>query len=230
VDERPSLHPFSGKRMGNNHAVIGIDPGTTGAAALLVGGQYEAVLDWRGNAETARTFALWVDVYQPLMVAIEKVHAFPNQGVVSVATFARSAGWWDGLLSFLDPPRREVLPKEWQRVIHEADPDREMERSKHASLELARSLYPDAPLKLVKHHNRAEALLIARWVWDHAVAGGKLHDEQQEFISAYRAKWESRYRKKHNRRQARSPIQDPGAQLDSLVVRRSAKTRGRKKV
>ena len=34
---------------------------------------------------------------------------------------------------------------------------------KGASLVTARTLYPSAPLKLAKHHNRAEALLIAHY-------------------------------------------------------------------
>jgi crossover junction endodeoxyribonuclease RuvC len=35
---------------------------------------------------------------------------------------------------------------------------------KAASLELARSLWPEAPLKLKKDHNKADALLMALWL------------------------------------------------------------------
>ena len=35
---------------------------------------------------------------------------------------------------------------------------------KKASLELARRIWPDAQLRLAKHHGRADALLIALWL------------------------------------------------------------------
>jgi hypothetical protein len=36
-------------------------------------------------------------------------------------------------------------------------------QEKAASMKLAQGLYPDADLRLVKHHNRADALLMARY-------------------------------------------------------------------
>ncbi|MGH2928174.1 MAG: hypothetical protein ACRDL8_08225 [Solirubrobacteraceae bacterium] len=53
-------------------------------------------------------------------------------------------------------PLELVTAATWKRALG-LGPD------KHAALHKARLLFPTAELGLAKHHNRAEALLIAHW-------------------------------------------------------------------
>ena len=52
-----------------------------------------------------------------------------------------------------------VAPARWKKAYR-------LGKDKNASLDLARSRFPQAPLTLKKHHNRAESLLLASWLHD----------------------------------------------------------------
>ena len=148
---------------------IGIDPGKTGAVGLLRDGGYVAAADWTSGPEVAGTLRLWLDLYPVGLVALEEVHSMPKQGVVSSFSFGASWGWWVGLLDALEAPWRLVRPQQWQPgfIGKKASP------TDKPGLLVARRLWPEAPLKLAKHHNRADALLIGRWAWMQALGGGR---------------------------------------------------------
>lgn len=143
--------------------VIGIDPGVTGAVAVL--GECDAVYDMPAlnysktgfvkRALDARRLAGFFDTSNAV-VFIERVSAFPEQGVASM--FSLGMSYWGAysVCAALGFDIHLVEPRAWKTYFG-------LSKDKDASLTLARKLYPHADLALAKHHNRAEALLIARY-------------------------------------------------------------------
>ena len=78
---------------------IGIDPGKTGAVAILDDkGKYINVLDF-GQEELMPTLIGYAPVVK--FAYLEKVHSMPGQGVVSTFSFGENFGWWQGVLGSL---------------------------------------------------------------------------------------------------------------------------------
>ncbi len=146
--------------------IVGIDPGLTGAIALLgADGQLERVADLPVMRD--RSLA-WIDGQglQSLLidalygrqarVLIERVSAMPRQGVASSFTFGVTFGSILSVVQARHLPIEFVTPAVWKRALG-LGPD------KRAALDKARLLYPAAELNLAKHDGRAEALLIAHY-------------------------------------------------------------------
>ena len=153
--------------------VIGIDPGQTGAVAILHGttGALIAVedmpvIDKRVNA------AMLADLLRPenaigepndlgyaRMVVVEAVHAMPKQGVSSSFNFGHSLGVIHGVIGALALPQCNVTPQEWKKH------HRLIGTAKGASRQRATELYPAhaSLFARVKDDGRADAVLIARW-------------------------------------------------------------------
>ena len=141
-------------------AFVGIDPGKSGAAALIHP-DGEEVVDWPGDpAQAAEILAGWKLEYMVELAALESVHSMPGQGVKSMFTFGQNLGQWQGVLAGLRLPYLMPRPQEWQRgLVRPSDgPD-----PKARSLAVARRLFPDAELGRKKDHGRADALLLAWW-------------------------------------------------------------------
>jgi hypothetical protein len=150
---------------------IGIDPGFGGAiAAINRAGGLVGVIDTPFAMDGKRRCYLvdsmrsailelgggiGCDVYR---AAIEKVHSMPKQGVVSSFTFGEGYGLWRGILAGLRISVDLVEPQRWKKSILDG-----VGKEKEASRIRAQQLFPGADLKLVKHHGRAEALLIAEY-------------------------------------------------------------------
>jgi crossover junction endodeoxyribonuclease RuvC len=156
---------------------IGIDPGITGAVALV---RYdaegtiklEAVFDLptvskTTNARTKQEVNLpalanmlrqAIDVPFPARfdVFLEDVHAMPGQGVTSMFRFGHVAGAIEGIVAALKIPMQKVQPKQWQALVRvRKEPD--------AGRLRASQMFP-AQADLFarkKDHNRADAALIA---------------------------------------------------------------------
>lgn len=135
----------------------GIDPGKEGAIALLdSNGNFVELADYSealGFLEKHKN-----DIK---FVYLERVHSMPKQGVSSTFNFGENYGWWQGVLQGLKIPFETKPPQEWQKGF-------DIKKSKSdakPSLEIARKTFPKAPLNLKKHHNRADALLIAYKCW-----------------------------------------------------------------
>lgn len=93
-------------------------------------------------------------------VFLEQVHSMPKQGVASSFNFGRGFGLWEGLLAGMRFPYTLVSPQRWKKAML-AD----MAKDKGASVLRAKQLFPNCveQLKLVKDHNKAEALLLAEY-------------------------------------------------------------------
>jgi crossover junction endodeoxyribonuclease RuvC len=156
---------------------IGIDPGLAGAVAILdyrtdpptvtvhdtptltltgPRGAERHEYDLHGMARLLAPYAGASDA----QAFIERVHAFPDQGVRSMFTLGYGAGAWEGVLTALCIAFRRVLPRQWQRDVL-----RGQLKGKDAARFAAMTRFPllAHELRLKRHHNRADALLIAEW-------------------------------------------------------------------
>jgi crossover junction endodeoxyribonuclease RuvC len=148
---------------------LGCDPGLTGAIALLnENGSLHSVEDLPVMARSksgrvkneidAAALARFIRPRAPdiKLAVVEQVGSMPGQGVASVFSMGHTAGCITGVLQALDIPLRLVPPAVWKRAAG-ISADKNLARSE------AIRLYPSAPLDRVKDHNRAEALLLARY-------------------------------------------------------------------
>jgi crossover junction endodeoxyribonuclease RuvC len=150
---------------------IGIDPGITGAIGAIRGDELVGVMDLR-TMESGR--CKWIDADDlirvlrefrgsgPARVYVEHTHAMPGNGAQAANSQGLTLGSILAVLQVCAIPFELVSPARWKRyhgLIHPPGTTDGVRKS--ASLSRARQLYPAAELELVKHHNRAEALLIA---------------------------------------------------------------------
>ena len=140
---------------------LGIDPGLSGAWGMIDHhGCYWSCGDMHHDTEgILDTERIWDEMCQArdrldTKVFIEKVHSMPKQGVSSTFKFGMAFG---GALSLARRFKTEVVmvtPQLWKKTLV-------LNSDKQLSLDMAREIFPQAPLHLQKHNGRAEALLIA---------------------------------------------------------------------
>ena len=159
--------------------IVGIDPGITGAVGILNDdGTFFSVLDiptiQAGGGRKVKNECNPVPVFEelkklpvPSIVAIERVHSMPKMASQTVFSMGDSFGVVRAVVASLGIPTVFVEPREWKKHFG-LGKDKEQSRAK------ANHLFPYAPLSLVKHHNRAESLLIARWYFETHVMGEKI--------------------------------------------------------
>ena len=148
--------------------ILGVDPGKTGALALLDAdypGRLLVVEDMPAatGAPLGRLVAeLLADVRPDEVVAawVEDVHAMPAQGVRSVWTFAEGHGAVLGALGVLEVPVHLVAPSAWKKAAG-------LGKDKSASRQRAMELWPARAswFARVRDDGRAEAALIALHGW-----------------------------------------------------------------
>ncbi len=154
--------------------VIGIDPGLTGAIAQLHEWGDAEVDDMPTIAYSKTGFVkraidpatlatlLWAAAEghrlgaRPATVFMERVSAFPGQGVGSMFSLGMSYWGAAGVVQTLGLPLNLIEPREWKGHF-KLNADKELSRG------LASRLYPAVDLSKKKHHGRAESLLIARY-------------------------------------------------------------------
>ena len=98
-----------------------------------------------------------VDPKEGAQICMEQVHAMPKQGISSTWNFARAVGVISAVCELTNYPFHLVSPQKWKGYFG-------LTADKNEALDLARKLFPKAPLKLKKDINRAEALLIAEYL------------------------------------------------------------------
>ena len=142
---------------------MGIDPGFSGAWGMIdQNGAYWSCGDMINNITFIDTQTIFAEMAQArdgsdLEIIIEAVHAMPKQGVSSTFKFGMAYGAAISLAQRFNVPISTVSPRVWKRRLG-LDADKEL------SLEMARALWPTAPLARKKDNGRAEALLMAHWL------------------------------------------------------------------
>lgn len=148
--------------------ILGIDPGLSGALALLTslgvlrctdmptleierGGKAKRAIDTAALAAMVRTSA-------PSHAVIERVGAMPGQGVSSMFQFGRNVGQIEGVIATLGVPVSYVAPQTWRRAMS-------VPAGKDGSRLRASELLPAyaEQWRRKRDDGRAEAALIALW-------------------------------------------------------------------
>ena len=151
---------------------LGIDPGLTGALALVSNDGLLGVIDMptaserhgkesrkRVCAHTLRDELLQMQhAHGKIRTAvIELVGPMPKQGVTSVYRFGYGNGQVEGVLAALCIPMEFVRPQTWKKALG-------LGADKAQSLALARAKWPYSDsFSLKKHDGRAEAALLAEF-------------------------------------------------------------------
>jgi hypothetical protein len=138
---------------------LGVDPGKTGAVALV---RYPdiRIFDWDGVMNTSAKIREWQARFEIAGAYLEDVHAMPNDGNVSAFRFGRNRGAWEGILCALQIQVKTVSPKQWRKGLYLPGDRRPL---KKRSLDAAVGLFSDNAdlFSRAMDHNRAEAALIA---------------------------------------------------------------------
>ena len=147
--------------------ILAIDPGMTGAIALLDTEAGATVWDMptmgRGKGSKQRVNAaelvrLCAACHADEAV-IEDVAAMPGQGVTSMFSFGESFGIAQAAIAAAGLPLTRVTPRRWKGAFN-------LGRDKEQARALAIEQFPDlsADLARKRDNGRAEALLLALWL------------------------------------------------------------------
>jgi len=161
------------KDFKNKPLVIGLDPGISGAVAILDIDTMKCVdihdlPIYTTPTKSRRSGTLsFIDVHKLSMIidsyakyvsiaVIEKVHAMPKQGVSSTFKFGYTAGQAHGILAANYLTVVPVAPNVWKPALGLSGP-------KQNSIDMARKLFDKSNrfFRFKKHHDRAEAALMA---------------------------------------------------------------------
>jgi crossover junction endodeoxyribonuclease RuvC len=145
---------------------IGIDPGATGAVGFVTPyGKFHAVFPSPriGKEPDIPAMARLIreNSGREAFAVLEKVHAMPGQGVVSMFTFGRNYGLWQGILVALEIPYLLVTPQGWKKEMLTGT-----KKEKADAQAIAASLWPAHShlwTTAASHAGRAEALLMAEY-------------------------------------------------------------------
>lgn len=139
----------------------GIDPGMTGGIALICPDNSVQVRPYT-STNLIDICKCLVDTAYSVLIAVEKVHAMPKQGVSSTFNFGMGFGRILGILEALQIPHELVTPQTWKKYVG-------VTHDKKTSIRKAQYLYPDVCLLptsrcRVPSDGMAEALLIAHYL------------------------------------------------------------------
>jgi crossover junction endodeoxyribonuclease RuvC len=147
-------------------AVLGIDPGCSGALVLVTeqGGYIDhlampTIKVGTKSRVNGAAVAAWVRQYGITHAYLEQVGAMPGQGTASMFTFGHAAGVAEGILQGLNIPYTLVTPQAWKKSAGLFGSDKDAARSR------AIQLYPELRALDAKAKGQAiaDALLIARF-------------------------------------------------------------------
>lgn len=144
-------------------AYVGFDPGMSGGwGAVDHNGKYLGCGDMPNTDKIINTNVVWMEICQATVgmdreFVIEKVGAMPGNGGVSMFNFGAAYMACIAIAQRSMCQWMLVQPRAWKK-------DMGLTADKDESLDMARELWPEAPLARKKDNGRAEALLIAEWL------------------------------------------------------------------
>lgn len=138
---------------------LGIDPGKNGGFAVL--DETEPIILNKFDKDDFIRITDWLSNAQyKTKCCIEKVHAMPKQGSVSMFSFGENYGWLKGVLDAQEISYQEIPPQTWKKLFG-------LNSDKVKSIEVAKQLFPKT--RLIPENGRkesdgfAEALLMAEY-------------------------------------------------------------------
>jgi crossover junction endodeoxyribonuclease RuvC len=149
--------------------VIGIDPGATGAIALIDTDYPENTMVWdleasiSASTKTVSGRALaerLADTWSVECIFVEEVHA-NTMSYKGNFTLGMATGIILGVCTALERPVRRIKPKEWQKDMGLSNIDAVFRKDAHRARAMEMWPHLSEQLKRKKDHNRADALLIA---------------------------------------------------------------------
>ncbi len=154
--------------------VIGIDPGLSGAIAILEEKKVISVIEMPVMAEgkknkrqlnSAQLVTIIkenIKVSEEVAVVVEQVNAMPGQGVTSMFNFGQTFGAIKGVCAALNLPIFFVRPSKWKKHFELINSSKDSSRTK------AIEMYPSLSNQLSKKKdvNKSDAILIARFYSD----------------------------------------------------------------
>ena len=151
--------------------IIGIDPGLSGAIAVVQNNKVLAIYDMPVMAEGKKNkkqlnSAQLVNIIREntgnedeIAVVVEQVNAMPGQGVTSMFNFGQTFGAIKGICAALKLPIFFVRPSKWKKHFELINSSKDSSRTK------AIEMYPSLANQLSKKKdvNKSDAILIARF-------------------------------------------------------------------
>ncbi|GKS73693.1 hypothetical protein AVME950_02375 [Acidovorax sp. SUPP950] len=152
---------------------VGIDPGLTGACAVVGPQGLRGVFDLPtkplpnvgpkamvsrqiDGRRFAELLAELLDPAEARTAIMEDVQAMPGSAIQTMGSMMHSKGVLDGVLAAKGITVQFVRPQAWKKPYG-------LTADKGAARACCARLYPTAPVSRVKDHNRAEAILIAHY-------------------------------------------------------------------
>ncbi len=151
--------------------IIGIDPGLSGAIAIIENNTVLGIFDMPVMAEGKKNkrqlnSAQLVNIIkenvkkeEEIVVVVEQVNAMPGQGVTSMFNFGQTFGAIKGVCAALNLPIFFVRPSKWKKYFELINSSKDSSRTKVIEM------YPSLSNKLSKKKdvNKSDAILIARF-------------------------------------------------------------------
>ncbi len=151
--------------------IIGIDPGLSGAIAVLEDKRVLSIFDMPVMAEGKKNkkqlnSAQLVNILKEntkisddVAVVVEQVNAMPGQGVTSMFNFGQTFGAIKGVCAALSLPIFFVRPSKWKKHFELINSAKDASRTKVIEM------YPSLSNQLTKKRdvNKSDAILIARF-------------------------------------------------------------------
>ena len=151
--------------------IIGIDPGLSGAIAILEDKKIEELFDMPvmpdgkknkrqlNNALLVKLIKENIKTLEDTVMVVEQVNAMPGQGVTSMFNFGQTFGAIKGICAALGLPIFFVRPAKWKKYFELINSSKDASRTK------AIEMYPSISEQLSrkKDVNKSDAILIARF-------------------------------------------------------------------
>ena len=151
--------------------IIGIDPGLSGAIAVLEDIKVLSLFEMPVMAEGKKNkrqlnSAQLVNIIkentndeEEIAVIVEQVNAMPGQGVTSMFNFGQTFGAIKGVCAALGLPIFFVRPSKWKKYFELINSSKDASRTKVIEM------YPSFSKQLAKKKdvNKSDAILIARF-------------------------------------------------------------------
>ena len=154
--------------------IIGIDPGLSGAIAVLENDKVLKIYDMPvmaegkknkrqlNSAQLVNIIKENIKTHDEINVVVEQVNAMPGQGVTSMFNFGQTFGAIKGVCAALSLPIFFIRPSKWKKYFELINSSKDSSRTKVIEM------YPSIANQLSKKKdvNKSDAILIARFFSD----------------------------------------------------------------